>query len=454
MARDLTQGNILKNLLVMSVPTMIGFSAQMIYDIVDIFWIGRISGEAIAGVTIFTTLFWIVDILNSIIGQSSISLISQSYGKRDLEGSSRAIEQTITFKFIVALISALLVAAFLKPSLGLFTTDPKVVASALDYGYIRLFFLPMMFSSYSVNTALRCIGDAKSPMYIMMVASVINIVLDPIMMFDKVPGTGIPGFGLGVFGAAVATVIAQTASFLFGFYILFSGREGVKPKLSKLFRLDRNIDKKLLTIGLPTGLEGFFRNLAAVVVLKFVAFYGTTAVAAVGVTGRLFGLAFMPLVGLSMGGSAMVGQNLGVDNVDRARSTAKTAALIGFFFMFAFALIAFFAGELVISMFNSDPEIISYGASFLKYGALGISVLAYGFGLSAVFGGSGYNFPFVVGSVVSRWMIQVPILIIAVTVMKASTVWVWLSYVFSDIAEAAIMILYYLRGKWEKRRVY
>jgi putative MATE family efflux protein len=291
-------------------------------------------------------------------------------------------------------------------------------------------------------------------MYIMMVASVLNIVLDPIMMFDRVPGTGIPGFGLGVFGAAVATVIAQTASILFGFYILFSGREGVKPKLSRLFRLDRNIDKKLLTIGLPTGLEGFFRNLAAVVVLKFVAVYGTTAVAAVGVTGRLFGLAFMPLVGLSMGGSAMVGQNLGADNVGRARATAKTAALIGFFFMFAFALIAFFAGELVISIFNSDPEIISYGASFLKYGALGISVLAYGFGLSAVFGGSGYNFPFVVGSVVSRWLIQVPILIIAVTVMKASIVWVWLSYVFSDIAEAAIMILYYLRGKWEKRRVY
>ncbi len=454
MARDLTQGSILKNLLIMSVPTMIGFSAQMVYDIVDIFWIGRISGEAIAGVTIFTTLFWIVDILNSIIGQSSISLISQGFGKKDFEGTSKAIEQTITFKFIVALISAVLVASFLKPSLGFFTDDMKVMRSALDYGYIRLFFLPMMFSSYSVNTALRCIGDAKSPMYIMMFASVLNISLDPIMMFEKIPGTSIPGFGLGVFGAAVATVIAQSAAFLLGFYILFSGKEGVKPRLSRLFRLDRAIDKKLLTIGLPTGLEGFFRNLSAVVVLKFVAFYGTAAVAAVGVTGRLFGLAFMPLVGLSMGGSAMVGQNLGADNADRARATARTAALIGFFFMFFFALIAFFAGEHVIAVFNKDPEIIAYGASFLKYGSLGISVLAYGFGLSSVFGGSGYNFPFVVGSVVSRWLIQVPILVIAVFVLKADIVWVWLSYVFSDIAEAAVMVFYYLKGKWVKRRVY
>ncbi|CCU84077.1 MATE efflux family protein (fragment) [Mesotoga infera] len=149
----------------------------------------------------------------------------------------------------------------------------------------------------------------------------------------------------------------------------------------------------------------------------------------------------------------MVGQNLGADDVGRARATAKTAGLIGFFIMFFFALIAFFGGEIVIGIFNDDPEIISYGASFLKYGSLGISVLAYGFGLSSVFGGSGHNFPFVVGSVVSRWLIQVPMLIVFVAFMKASIVWVWLSYVFSDIAEATVMIFYYLRGKWETRRV-
>jgi Na+-driven multidrug efflux pump len=187
MARDLTQGSILKNLLIMSIPTMIGYSAQMVYDIVDIFWIGRISGESIAGVTIFSTLFWLVEILNSIIGQSSISLISQSYGRKDDEGTAKAIEQTITFKFLVAVIAAVLVALFLKPSLSLFSNDPNVITAALDYGYIRLFFLPMMFSSYSVNTALRCIGDAKTPMYIMMLSSILNVLLDPLLMFDKFP---------------------------------------------------------------------------------------------------------------------------------------------------------------------------------------------------------------------------------------------------------------------------
>ncbi len=437
----------------MSVPTMIGFSAQMVYDIVDIFWIGRISGEAIAGVTIFSTLFWLVDILNNIIGQSSISLISQSYGKKDMEGTKKAIEQTITFKFLVATLAAIMVAIFLRPSLGIFTDDHRVISAAMDYGYIRLFFLPMMFSSYSVNTALRCIGDAKSPMYIMMTSSLLNVVLDPIMMFELVPGTPIPGLGLGILGAAVATVISQAVAFLIGFSILFSGREGIRPSLRGLFKLDRRIDRKLLTIGLPTGLEGFFRNLSGVVVLKFVAIYGTAAVAAVGVAGRLFGLAFMPLVGLSMGGAAMVGQNLGKDNVLRARETAKISALIGFFFMLSFAIIAFFAGEAVLGIFNKDKEILVYGVSFLRYGSLGISILAFGFGLSAVFGGSGYNIPFVIGSVISRWFVQIPILLIAIMLLKASIIWVWISYVLSDIAESLVMIVYYRKGNWQKKRV-
>ena len=102
MTHDLTRGNILKTLLMVSIPTMIGFSAQMIYDIVDIFWLGRISGQAIAGVTVFSTIFWIVESLNEVIGVSSISLISQAFGKKDIPGTNRAIEQTITFKFIVA----------------------------------------------------------------------------------------------------------------------------------------------------------------------------------------------------------------------------------------------------------------------------------------------------------------------------------------------------------------
>jgi len=260
MHRDLTAGSVTKNLLSMSLPTMFGFMSQTLYDLVDMAWIGRISPEAVASVTIFTTIFWLAEVMNEIIGTGSVSLISQSYGSGDTERTRRVIEQTIAFKALVALISATFLLLFLKPLIAFFTDDPLVRRSALEYGYIRIFFLPIMFSSYTVNTALRCTGDAKKPMIIMLTASVLNVVLDPVLMFDTIPGTPIHGFGLGVFGAALATIISITVAFLAGFCILFSRWARVRITLRGIFRLEWAIDRKLFAIGAPSGLEMLSRN--------------------------------------------------------------------------------------------------------------------------------------------------------------------------------------------------
>ncbi len=104
MSKKLTEDSLIKNLLYTSVPTMIGFGAQMLYDIVDLFWIGMISSQAVASVTIFSTLFWVVEAFNEIIGTSSVSLISQNFGRNDIKRTEQAIEQTMTFKFLVALL--------------------------------------------------------------------------------------------------------------------------------------------------------------------------------------------------------------------------------------------------------------------------------------------------------------------------------------------------------------
>ena len=131
---------------------------------------------------------------------SSISLISQAYGQKDYEQTKIAIEQTISFKFLMASIAAVLIAVLLKPLMLLFS-EADVVQHGLDYGYIRLFFLPIMFSSYSINTVFRCIGDSKIPMSIMILVSFLNIILDAVFMFETIPFTNLKGLNLGVFGA-------------------------------------------------------------------------------------------------------------------------------------------------------------------------------------------------------------------------------------------------------------
>ena len=450
---DLTQGPLLRQILTMSIPTMIGYAAQMVYDLVDIYWVGKISSEAVAGVTLFSTIFWIVTALNEIIGSSSISLISQAYGQKDYEQTKIAIEQTISFKFLMASIAAVLIAVLLKPLMLLFS-EADVVQHGLDYGYIRLFFLPIMFSSYSINTVFRCIGDSKIPMSIMILVSFLNVILDAVFMFETIPFTNLKGLNLGVFGAGLATVVSQTISFLIGFIILFTRTHNVKPSIKGLFKLNPQIDKKLLTIGLPNGIEIFFRNLSNIVVLGFVSMFGTAAIAANGIAGRLFGFAFVPLSGLTSGSSSVVGQCLGAENIQRAEKASHLAAVVATIIMSGSIFLAFGFGKEVILFFTKDPEVIKLGSDFLKFGSLGLVALGYGMGLASVFSASGYNFPYLVSSIFSRWAVQFVILVITIKFLNLSIIWIWLSYMFGDIAEALVFIYFYLRGDWKRKRAW
>lgn len=436
----------------MSLPTMFGFVAQTLYEIVDMIWIGRISKEAVAAVTIVTSIFWLIWVLNDIIGASSVSLISQSYGSGSKKRTSRVIEQTLTFKGLVALIAASLLLVLIKPLLHFFTDSQEVVRAALDYGYLRIFFLPIAFSSVTVNTALRCIGDSKKPMYIMLFSSVLNIVLDPVLMFERIPLLGWPGFNLGVFGAALATSISMTAAFLLGMWFLFSGRSYVKPSLRGLLRLDREIDRKLITIGLPSGMEMLSRNLAGLVTLKFVAMYSTTAVATMGVGNRLFAFAFMPTVGLLSGGGTIVGQNLGAGKVERAEQTARTASVLGVLIMSVFGAVALLFPRQIIRVFIADPAVIETGVSMLRIITPGLVAAGAFMGFACVFSGSGYNLPFLVGSVASRWGAQVPVLALGAW-LGLPIVIVWISFLASDLIELLVLYSFYRRGKWKSVRV-
>jgi len=457
--RDLTQGSVKKNLLYMSLPTMAGFFAQTLYDVVDMMWIGRLSVEALAGVTIFATIFWLVEVLNEIIGSSSISLISQSYGEGDKEKTSRIIEQTVTFKALIAVLAGIILMIIIKPLALFFDSNPRVVQSVRSYGYIRIFFIPIMFSSYTVNTALRCIGDSKKPFYLMLISSVLNIVLDPIFIFDTLPikfgfiDFTIKGFGLGVFGAALATVISITIAFVIGFYYLISGKSYIKISIKGLFKLDKHIDYKLMTIGLPNGAEALNRNLSNFVVMKFIGHYGSVAIAASGIGMRFMGILFMPLIGLMMGGGAIVGQNLGVNQVERAKETAKSAAQLGFVVIPFVSVITFIFGEEIMRMFTNVEEVVVICEPMLKVFVIGMFLLAILFGYSTVFSGSGYNFPFLVSSVAGRWLAAIPFAFVMIFLLDMNIIWLWISYIVGDIVELVIIMYYYIRGDWQTKKV-
>jgi len=450
---SLTKGSINSHILKLSFPTMVGMLLQAVYDIVDMAWIGFISPAALAATTLFGTFFWLVEVMNEIVGNSSVSLISQSFGSEDMERTQLAAEQTLIFKFLLATIGATLLGLLLEPAFRLYTSDPEVIKHGMDYGMIRVVFIPIFFSSYSVNTIFRCTGDAKTPMKLLIGSALLNMELDPILMFETIPGTRIQGFGWGMKGAAIATVSSITLSFAIGFLLLLKGKAAIRIRARHLFVLNRTIDFKLMTVGLPSGINLLLRNLSTVVFLKLVALYGTSAIAVVGVAIRVYSFGMMPGWGLMMGSGIIIGQNLGANKPERALQTVRLSTIDCMLMVGLFAVAVTTFPSWILGLFMGGAAIPQEGISLMRIIGPSLLIGAAMSGIGAAFTGSGKNQPMLYASVISQWGIMVPYALLVVLVFKLPIAWLWMAFVVGDGAEFLFRWILYRKSDWLANRV-
>lgn len=453
MMRTMEQKSLLRSIFTLSIPTMLGMMFEMLYEIVDMAWVAKLSINSVAAVTIFASIWWILNIVNDIVGTSSVSIISRFYGSGDNERTVEAIEQTIIFKFLLALIVGIVMSFFIPHFLSPLAGNKEVLELSTVYGRIRLITLPLAFSSYTVNTALRCIGDAKKPLYIMVFSGALNMVLDPIMIFDVIPYIGIRGMGMGIAGAAYATVISQALAFFIGLYILMSGKTHIRIGFKRGIYFVKSIDMKLLKIGLPTGLEGLLRNIGNFVIMRFIASYGVVVVAAYGICIRVVGLIVMPVFGLQMGTSVIVGQNLGAGDCDRAQEAGylTTKVSVGLMLAAGFVLVA--APGIIMNIFTTDEEIIRVGTSFMKYFAIAVLFMGPAGSLGSILFGAGDNVPSMLGVLLSIWLVQIPLLYVFIQLLHFSVEWVWATYILEHMVQFFIILFFVKRGKWRDKSV-
>lgn len=450
---SLTEGNLFRSILTMSIPSMVGMIFEMLYEIVDMAWVARLSINAVAAITIFATVWWILDIVNSVIGTSSVTLIARYFGSGDKEKTVEVIEQTIIFKFILALVTGVIVGIVIPYVLKPLSNNNEVLQMSTIYGRIRLLTLPLAFSSYTVNTALRCIGDARKPLYLMMFTALMNAVLDPIMIFEVIPFTNLRGMGLGIAGAAYATVISQLLSFLLGLYILMSGKTFVKVGFKKGIYFTRDIDAKLITIGLPSGIESFFRNLAAFAIMRFITIYGVVAVAAYGICLRVVQLVVMPIFGLEMGTSVVVGQCIGCEKTERAEKAVYLSAKVSFVIMAAAGIVLTLMPELIMSFFTDKKDVTATGVTFLRYFSVAALFAGPSGALGAALFGAGENIPNMIAGVTTIWFVQIPLMYLFVNIYKLPINWVWITYIIQYILQFLIILYYVKKGDWKYKSV-
>jgi putative MATE family efflux protein len=287
---------------------------------------------------------------------------------------------------------------------------------------------------------MRGAGDTVTPMLVMFGTVVLNVALDPFLIF----GWG-PFPPMGVQGAAVATVFSRGLAMLVGMGILLSGTRGVHIRPRDMVP-DLGYARKLVRIGVPASVEGTGRALSVNAVLVIVATFSVTVEAAFGVGVRIFSLIFMPAIAVDRGVETMTGQNIGAGKPDRAAATNHFAAKATFGILAAVGVVIFVTAPAIVGLFSDDPLVVSEGAAFLRwvaptFGFMGV-VRAYTGG----FRGAGKVLTAAALSVAMLGVIRLPVAWVASRSMGPDGI--WMAFAVSNVAAAALAVLWFRRGTW------
>ncbi len=427
---ELTEGGIGKPLLYLSLPVVISNLLQVAYNIVDVFWLGRVSTEALAAVGfVFPVIFFLVSLGIGLSIAGSI-FVAQNQGKSDSVATEKAASQTLLYISIFSVLIGITGYFLSEQVITLLGAEEDVIPLATDYLQIVSLGMILYFGFSVFNSLMRGYGDTVTPMLIMGGSVMLNMVLDPLLIFGW---SFFPE--LGVEGAALATIISRGLGFAVGLYILFSGVKGLKVSLSQMWP-DLGYLKRTVFLGAPASLEIVTRSLSVNAILIIVGMFSTPVVAAYGIVIRIYSAVYLPAIAVSRSVETMTAQNHGAGKVGRAEKANAVASKYILGILSVLGLFCIIFASPVLSLFSSDPEVIAIGSEFLR-----ILGLSFGFvGVKSIYNGGlrgiERTFTSAMVAVVTLWVIRIPFAYLSVDFMGETGIW-W-AFTVSNILGAVI----------------
>jgi putative MATE family efflux protein len=350
----MTEGVIWKQLLAFSMPLLIGNLFQQLYNTADSIVVGNFVGsDALAAVGSSNSLINLIIGMSMGIGTGAGVIISQYYGAKEDQKLHWAVHTSIALSLVGGILLTIL-GVILTPVLLIWMGTPtEVLPSAISF--LRIFFLGSVFNLlYNMGAGiLRAVGDSKRPLYYLCVSSVVNIVLDLVFVV---------GFHMGTAGAGFATVIAQAVSSVLVVMALMRTKESHRLILS-MIRIDKRMMKRILKLGIPSGIQQSIISLSNVVVQANVNSYGAAAMAGFGAYSKIDGFAMLPLQSFCMAATTFTGQNIGAGKWKRVKQGMVQGIIISFIYTILISIILFLDAERILAIFSPDKSVIAYGNS-------------------------------------------------------------------------------------------
>ncbi len=444
---DFTAGSIPRHLIAFATPIFIGNLLQAAYNTVDSIWVGRFLGpQALASVSVgFPIIFGLIALVNGLT-MATTTLVSQYYGAKQPDMVSAAVSNGLTLLTIMGVFMAVIGYTLRWPLLRLLRAPDDIIDAAATYlGVYTLGFAPS-FVYNAAGSILRGLGDSRSPLGFLAFATIMNIILDPIMIFGLGP---IPR--LEVAGAAWATVISQVfAAALALSYVV--KRLGVGTRLRDLARLDWDLTRLTVKIGLPAGAQLTLVSMGMMVIMSTVNRFGSVAVAGSGVGSRIQQFGQMPAFSFGLAVTALAGQNLGAGLHDRVSQVVRWGMLLACAIAGAITIVVqAFPGK-VLTLFTPDPTVLAAGTLYLRWLSLGFVPFAAMFVLTGVLRGAGDTLPTFFITLGSLWLIRVP-LARALARTSLGVEGVWIAMASGPFMGLLLSYLYYRSGRWKHRAI-
>jgi len=421
---------------------LIGNLFQQFYNIVDSIIVGNfINKQALAAVgasfpVIFTLISFVIGI-----GSGATIVISQFFGAKDYDKVVRAIDTTFIFMFFVSIIITALGLLFGEEIFGLLQLPQELLPQAMVYFSIYIGGSFVFFGFQTTSSILRGLGDSKTPLYFLMIATIFNVLLD--LLFILV-------FNMGIAGAALATVISQGGAFVTAIVYLNRTHELIQFSFKGLV-FDKEIFKKSLRIGLPTSFQQSFIAIGMTALMGIVNQFGTNVIAAYSVGMRLNSLATLPAMNFGSALSMFVGQNLGAGKIERVRKGYLSTLLMSATISVLVTLVVVVFGSQLMALFTQDESVISIGAEYLLIVGSFYIIFSIMFSTIGVLRGAGATIITMISSLLSLWAVRLPIAWWLSGEIGYEGIW-WANPIGWAVG-LVIVLSYYLSGRWKTKGV-
>jgi len=404
--------------------------------------VGRLSADAIAGVAMSTTIIFVLATFVVGLVTATTAFISRHYGAQEHGAVGLIVQHSLYIGLVFSLAISLFGLFFSKDLLLLLGANETV--ATLGSAYLSVLFLGIftMVELWVVITSFQACGNSLTPMILMVGVNIINIILNPVLIFGLF---GLPGFGVA--GSALATILSRGAGLVIGMLLLvrYSGH----IMFPKTWTLDLTLIWRILTVAIPNSVQSGLRSGTFLVMMAFVAMYGTVAISGYGIAERLELIALMPGFAIATATAVIVGQNLGAHKPDRAEEGVKLGLMFYGVIMLVISVCYYVFAADLIAFFDPGGTSVPTGVSYFQAVTPFYLIMAVSIILSFALNGAGDTKKPMYATLVSMILIQIPLAYVLAHYSGLGITGIWIAVIVGIIVQAVLLTLMYRSGTWK-----